>query len=87
MYLSNSSSVCLCLSCESGSQDRDQLFVYILLGLVFVFIFVCVCVEVVNGSVKRGIGLLGGNEGAQLLTLRSAGGEQRLNRTEIHLSI
>ena len=48
----------------------------------------CVCLFlVVNGSGKRGIGLLGGNEGAQLLTLRSAGGEQRLNRTEIHLSI
>ena len=56
-------------------------------GFVFCVYFVCVCVEVVNGSGKRGIGLLGGNEGAQLLTLRSAGGEQRLNRTKIHLSI
>ena len=56
-------------------------------GFGFCVYFVCVCVEVVNGSGKRVIGLLGGNEGAQLLTLRSAGGEQRLNRTEIHLSI
>ena len=68
------------------ARQGSAVFVYFT-GFGFCVYFVCVCVEVVNGSWKRGIGLLGGNEGAQLLTLRSAGGEQRLNRTEIHLSI
>ena len=77
----------VCVQVVNGARKTGISCLSTFYWVWFLCLFLCVCVEVVNGSGKRGIGLLGGNEGAQLLTLRSAGGEQRLNRTKIHLSI